>query len=188
MYVEKRHDHAHEVSDESLMTRYAAGDHEAFEELFARYEPRAYAFFLRRTASPDRVEDLYQTLFLRIHRSRGRFDPNRPFSAWFFQIANNLLVDEWRRVSRAQEVSLGDRDPLSLEAWSEECAARSERCEQVLGALSAEERYILVSSKVVGIGYSELAEHLGKSVDAVKKMASRAAGRVRTGALAGDAI
>jgi DNA-directed RNA polymerase specialized sigma24 family protein len=45
--------------------------------------------------------------------------------------------------------------------------------------LSPLERYVLVSSKVEGVGYPQLAVELGKSADAVKKMASRAMQRVR---------
>ncbi len=185
MYPKRRQEDTRDESDESLMSRYAAGDHEAFQELFSRYESRAYAYFLKRTQSPERAEDLYQALFLRIHRARGHYDPSRSFAAWFFQIAGNLVIDDWRRESRTPEVSLGDRDPDSGETWSEERVARRESCTRILGALSPEEGYVLVSSKVMGVGYPEIAEHLGKSVDAVKKMASRATGRVRSGALGG---
>ena len=159
-----------EVSDESLMGRYADGELEAFEELFARYEPRAYAFFLRRTASPDRAEDLYQELFLRIHRARDRYDPDRPFAPWFFQIANHLLVDDRRRAFRSHETHVDNPQFRSSEATSEECIAQREHFGQVLEALSPDERYILVSAKVEGVGYTELAERLGKSVDAVVKV------------------
>ncbi len=40
--------------DEALMHRYADGDTDAFKELFRRYEPRACAFFLKRTGSRQR--------------------------------------------------------------------------------------------------------------------------------------
>ena len=179
-----RRSNGQEVSDESLMAFYADGDLEAFEELFARYEPRAYAFFLRRTASPDRAEDLYQELFLRIHRARDRYDPDRPFAPWFFQIANHLLVDDSRRAFRNHETSVENSQFRSAAETSEECIAQREHFGQVLDALSPDERYILLSSKVEGVGYAELAEQLGKSVDAIKKIASRATIRLRSGALA----
>ena len=168
-----------DVPDETLMARYADGDGEAFEELFRRYEPRAYAFFVRRTGSPERAQDLYQELFLRIHRARDRYDPSRPFTPWFFQIANRLLVDDLRRAFRSHEVSLEDREPRSAWEGSEAVVANREHVAQLLDGLSSEERYVLLSAKVEGIGYPELADHLGKSVDAVKKMASRALQRLR---------
>jgi RNA polymerase sigma-70 factor (ECF subfamily) len=170
-----------EEPDESLMARYAAGDPEAFEELFRRYEPRAYVFFLKRTGSPQRAEDLYQELFLRIHRARDRYDPARPFTPWFFQIANRLLVDDHRRAFRSHEVAIENRHARADGPNSEERLLHRERVDQLLGALSPEERYVVLSAKVEGIGYAELAEHLGKSVDAVKQMASRAIRRLHAG-------
>jgi len=161
------------------MGRYAAGDPEAFDELFRRYEPRAYVFFLKRTGSPQRAEDLYQELFLRIHRSRDRYNPALAFTPWYFQIANRLLIDDRRRAFRSYEVPIEERDPRSEHRSGEAQLADLEQAERLLGTLSPEERYVILSAKVEGIGYPELAEHLGKSVDAVKKMASRAIQRLR---------
>ncbi len=171
-----------EGDDEALMARYAGGDKNAFEELFRRYEPRAYAFFRKRTGSRERAEDLYQELFIRIHRARDSYDPARPFTPWFFQIANRLLIDDHRRAFRNCEVRIGDRDFATAQPLSEGVVADHEQVEQLLHILSAEERYVVQSAKVQGIGYPELAEHLGKSVNAVKKMASRAIQRLRSAA------
>ena len=183
-----QHANRRDAPDETLMARYADGDMEAFEELFQRYEPRAYVFFLRRTRSPERSQDLYQELFLRIHRARDRYDSSRPFTPWFFQIANRLLVDDHRRAFRSHEVPIEDREPWTAGPGSEDVVADREQVLQLLHALSPEERYVVLSAKVEGIGYPELAEHLGKSVDAVKKMASRAIRRLRATALPDAAI
>jgi RNA polymerase sigma-70 factor (ECF subfamily) len=161
------------------MARYADGDAGAFEELFRRYEVRTYAFFLRRTASPERAQDLYQELFLRIHRARDRYDAERPFAPWLFQIAHRLLVDDQRRAYRSYEVSIGDRDPPAEHPGTEDQVGDREVLGQALAALSREERFVLVSSKLEGIGYPELAAQLGKSVAAVRKLASRALQRLR---------
>jgi DNA-directed RNA polymerase specialized sigma24 family protein len=58
-----------------------------------------------------------------------------------------------------------------------------ERAARVLERLSAEERHVLVAAKLEGAGYAELARDLGKSVAAVKKLASRAMQRLRAGEL-----
>jgi len=165
------------------MRQYADGDAEAFDELFRRYESRAFSFFLKRTRSRERAEDLYQELFLRIHRGRDSYDPERPFTPWFFQIAHRLLVDDQRRAYRSHEVRLGDREIRSDRAGDRDEVADREQLGRILEGLSADERYILVASKVGGTGYPELAAQLGKSVDAVKKMASRALLRLRAAPL-----
>ena len=179
MREESRRPARREIPDESLMARYADGEADAFDELFRRYEPRAYAYFLRRTGSPERAQDLYQELFLRIHRARGRFDASRPFGPWLFQIAHRLLVDDQRRAHRTYEVPIEDRDPAAECSNSEEQLRDCEVLGLALAGLSGEERHILVSSKLGGVGYPELAAQLGKSVEAVRKTASRTLQRLR---------
>lgn len=169
-----------EVPDEQLMQQYADGDAKAFDELFRRYESRAFSFFIKRTRSRDRAQDLYQELFLRIHRARDRYDPERAFTPWFFQIAHRLLVDDQRRAYRAHEVPVGGLEMSSNRARVRDEVAEREQLGQLLGSLSPMERYVLVSAKVEGTGYPEIAAHLDKSVDAVKKMASRAMQRLRS--------
>lgn len=168
-----------DTPDEFLMARYADGDAAAFEELFRRYEPRAHAFFLRRTGSRERAQDLCQELFLRIHRARDRYDAGRPFAPWLFQIARHLLVDDARRAHRAHEVPLGAHEPRAEHAGSEARLGDREAVGQALAGLSGEERHILVASKLDGVGYPELAAQLGKSAEAVRQIASRALRRLR---------
>ncbi len=170
------------------MDRYASGDAEAFDLLFRRYEPRAYAFFLKRTSSPQRAEDLYQELFLRIHRARDEFDSTRAFTPWFFQIAHRLLIDDQRRAFRANEVAVEGFEAAATQPNAEALAGDREEVELLLDTLSPEERYVVVAAKMGGIGYPELADHLGKSVDAVKKMASRALQRIRSEAISADVL
>jgi RNA polymerase sigma-70 factor (ECF subfamily) len=187
MNQESRVESWNDLPDERLMARYAHGDVAAFEELFRRHEPQAYAFFLKRTGSPDRAEDLYQELFLRIHRARHAYDPSRPFLPWFFQIAQHLLVDDARRAFREREVPLDPCDIRCEAADPEhEIASRSE-LGQLLAGLRPEERQVLVSAKLDGMEYAELAAQVGKSVAAVKQIVSRALRRIRPCGIPGPA-
>jgi RNA polymerase sigma-70 factor (ECF subfamily) len=165
------------------MARYAAGDPHAFDALFHRYEARGYAFFLRRTGSSEQAQDLYQELFLRIHRARHRYDAARPFAPWLFQIARRLLVDQLRCAHRAHEVPMGEREPRAECSDSERHLGDREALDRVLESLSREERHILVSSKLQGLEYPEIAAELGKSAQAVRKVASRALQRLRAAAI-----
>jgi RNA polymerase sigma-70 factor (ECF subfamily) len=164
------------------MEQYVDGDVAAFDELFRRYEPRAFSYFLRRTHSADRAQDLYQELFLRIHRGRETYDARRAFAPWFFQIAHRLLIDDQRRAYRTQEVSLEERGSDAFRPSASDTVAERDHLAQLLDTLSPEERHVLICAKGEGAGYAELAAQLGRSVDAVKKMASRAAQRLRAAA------
>lgn len=169
--------------DESLMARYVAGDCAAFDALFQRYETRAFAYFAKRTRCQDRALDLYQELFLRIHRMRHSYDARRPFAPWFFQIAHHLLIDDARRAYRSHEVAFdGSPRSASFTVESDEIADH-EQLSHLLAGLSEAEREILIAAKLEGVGYAELAVQQGKTVVAVKKMVSRALQRVRCNAL-----
>ena len=166
-------------SDERLMALYADGDADAFDELFRRYERRVYAFFLKRARCPHRARDLYQDLFLRLHRARDRYDLARPFAPWLFQIAHRLWVDDQRRAYRTREVPIEHGDLVAAPSDPAGTLVEHEDILRAFNGMSDEERFVLVSAKVEGIAYRELALGLGKSADAVKQMASRALRRVR---------
>jgi RNA polymerase sigma-70 factor (ECF subfamily) len=170
-----------ERSDESLMADYAAGSADAFDELFRRYEPIACAWFRRRVASEDRAWDLYQELFLRLHRARHTYDPSRPFRPWFFQVARSVLIDDVRRAFRARELPLDETSSAATAGDAEREVAAREEATQQLGRLSAESAHVVVGSLVLGRGYGDLAAEIGKSRDAVKQIASRALRKLRTG-------
>jgi len=161
------------------MARYADGDAAAFDELFRRYEPRAYAYFRKRTGSVERAEDLYQEVFLRIHRARSTYDPARAYAPWFFQIARRALIDDQRRPHRSHEVAMAEPDGIAA-SRDLDGAANRQRLGRILDELSEEERVVLIAAKLEGVAYPQLAARLGKSADAIKQLASRAMRRIRS--------
>lgn len=166
--------------DAALMHRYARGDSNAFDALFARYDGAAYAFFLRRSRCPDRAADLHQELFLRIHRFRDRFDSAQRFSPWFFEVARNVWHDDLRRRHRlplaASEESFqqlqGGEDP-------ERRTSQRELASLLLADLDPFQREVVWASAVEGETYPDLAARLGKSVSAIKQIGSRSLRRLR---------
>lgn len=168
-----------EPSDETLMARYADGDPMAFATLFSRYERRVFVFFRRRTGSSERAQDLYQELFLRIHRAREGFDPNGLFAPWLFQIAQRLLIDDRRRAYRSREIALADHEPAAQAPSGEQGLAQREALGHALASLSSEEQQFVIGAKLIGIDYAELAVARGKSVEAVRQIVSRALRRLR---------
>jgi RNA polymerase sigma-70 factor (ECF subfamily) len=168
-----------DLADSELMELYAQGSEAAFDELFRRYEGRAYGYFLRRVRCEARARDLYQELFLRLHRFRNTYDPGRPFEPWFFRVARSVIVDEWRQQERRAEVTLIEAELRSPDADAEGVVAAREEAEHALGMLSPEHARVLVDAKVRGLEHGEIAAALSKSVDAVKQTASRSLRRLR---------
>lgn len=96
------------LTDEALFAFYQEGDEGAFEQLVVRYEPLIAGFLFKRLRDEERVRDLTQDTFLRVHRARGRYDPNRKFSTWIYTIASNLLKNEYRNRARRKETTFSN--------------------------------------------------------------------------------
>ncbi len=58
-----------------LMLRVKTGDEDAFTELQERYAPRIFGYFCRQLRDRSEAEDLTQEVFLRLYRSRERYEP-----------------------------------------------------------------------------------------------------------------
>src|SRR5262245_58689228 len=82
--------------DADRMSRWQAGDADAFAELVARWQ-RPVARFLARLVDAGRVPDLTQDVFVRVLRAAPRYRPTAKFSTWLFTIALNVARDAGRR-------------------------------------------------------------------------------------------
>ena len=77
-----------DLQDGELITRVAAGDAEAFAQLFRRRQGQVYRFALHMTASPSVAEDVTQEVFLAVMSDAGRYDAARAsVAAWLCGIA-----------------------------------------------------------------------------------------------------
>ena len=79
------------ASDEALMEAYARhGDSTAFEQLYDRWSDRLFGY-LGRAVDTATAEELFQTLWTRLHAARHSYISGRPVVPWIFAIAANLL-------------------------------------------------------------------------------------------------
>src|ERR1700740_3390362 len=86
------------------------GDDRAFEELYARYQERIFAFILSRVRDHGRAEDIAQEVFISALRRLRAGDQEIAFKPWIYEIAKNACIDEFRRGKRSHEVPL-EADP-----------------------------------------------------------------------------
>src|SRR4030095_14232441 len=76
--------------DDALMSRIAAGDQDAFTELFRRRRNEVYRVALLMTGSAAVAEDIAQDVFLAVMRDAGRYETGRStVTAWLCGIARN---------------------------------------------------------------------------------------------------
>jgi RNA polymerase sigma-70 factor (ECF subfamily) len=180
-----------ELSDEQLFQRYTQGDADGFRVLVDRYQPRIQGFLRKRLNDEERVEDLTQDTFLRIHRARDSYDPARKFSTWIHTIANNLLKNEFRNRSRRRETTFSELRPETASNGAvsrpvefaatghnpEREAYRRELREAIdtaIERMDEHHRIPFVMREVEDRTYEEIAEQIGIPVGTVKSRLNRA--------------
>ena len=96
-----------EPTDDALMTAYAGGDAQAFEQLYARHHAGLYRFIRRLLGSAlnAQTDEVFQDTWLRVVQARSRWAPQgASFRTWLFTLAHHRVVDLLRRSGR--EVSV----------------------------------------------------------------------------------
>ena len=81
------------VNDEELMLLYQKDNYMAFEALYDRHKSKVYSFLDKRLQSKSEVEDIFQSVFIKIHKSRGNYSRKHSVLAWFYVIARSELYD-----------------------------------------------------------------------------------------------
>ncbi len=162
-------------SDEALMRAAQRGDDRALSDLIARYRKPLYGFLWRRVDGD--VDDLFQETWLRVVRSRHLFHPERRFSTWLFQIANNLCRDRARRQAAEGRRREHVAQTSAAHAAPESGARLDARA--LLARLGDAHREVVISRYYQGHTEAETAELLGIPRGTVKSRLHAAMGRLR---------
>jgi len=78
--------------ENELIKKAQGGNVGAFEELVYRYDQRVLRTALRFTHDTDLAQDIYQDVFLRVHRNLRRFRFESLFSTWLYRIVANVSL------------------------------------------------------------------------------------------------
>jgi RNA polymerase sigma-70 factor (ECF subfamily) len=171
--------------DTLLMLRVREGDSTSFELLLHRHRATVINHLYRMVHNRAIAEELAQDVFVRIFRSRERYQPNAKFTTWMFRITTNVALN-WRRDSRRQTAEM-HVDQLSTCARAfefrddalrmDEMMIRRHKAEEVRAAVDAlpdKQLAAVLMHKYEGMDYGQIAEVLGCSVPALKSVLFRA--------------
>jgi RNA polymerase sigma-70 factor (ECF subfamily) len=174
------------ITDEqitSLLPGCQRGEMAAIEAIYDLYADRLYRYMLARVGESDVAADLTTELFIRVikHITGFRLNQRRPaasFSAWLYRIAANLITDHHRQqrhvaeVSLSPELTLASRDPAPYRLAEQQEAAAG--LAKALGALSEDQRLVILGKFGEEMSNAEIARWLGKTEGAVKSLQHRA--------------
>ena len=162
------------------------GDRRAREEFFDFFYDRVYHYVAKLVRDDHLAEDLTHEVFLKLHRTLDRLDPDRDPASWVFTVATNTVRDHWRRRSTrdardAIEIDEAYQSPSTSDSAADEDLVREEdhsRVHLALGQLSESDREILVLRNWAELDVSQIAETLDLRPDAVRQRWSRAVRRL----------
>ena len=171
--------------DAGLMLCVRDGDAVCFTALLDRHRNSVVRFLSRMVQNQAIAEELAQEVFLRVYRSRGRYQPSAKFTTWLFRISTNLAFNWLRDVKdeRLQE-SLQDADSagatrrVSDQRPSVESVlvhrVKLNEVREAIAKLPAKQRAAVLMHKYEEMEYSQIAKVLGCSESAVKSLLFRA--------------
>lgn len=160
------------LNDERQLIAKAQEDIRNFDALYNIYLPRVYRYLAVRTGDKALSEDLTSDTFIRAIESfpKFRYD-GKPFGAWLFRIAHNLLIDHVRKNKKSINKPLEEAAEVSSEDNVEKAAdirVNYQRVQAALKEFSDEEREIILLKCTSGLKFSEIAGCLGVKENTVK--------------------
>ena len=166
-----------------VVRRAVARDPAAFGELYEAHLSRVYRHVRYRIADQDLAEDITSQVFLRAWQAIDRYEPRegRPFLAWLFTIANNLIIDHHRRAKRELPGIESDRH-VARTGDPEALAVSADLNEQIRAAISRlkPEYQLIVSLRLIeDMDYEDIARILGKKPGALRVTLFRALSQLR---------
>jgi len=161
-----------------LLVRHREGDPSAFAELIERYRAPVFAYLVRCGVDPASRDDLFQDIFLKVHRAADAYRVEQPLHPWVFTIVANSVRSHFRRARVRKLVHLdGAPEEASRDAsGQQELEARETAgwVETALAALPAAQREVLILCSVENLAQRDVALALSIPVGTVKTHLRRA--------------
>jgi RNA polymerase sigma factor (sigma-70 family) len=152
------------------------------EEIYDEHVWRVYAFFAYRLGDRDAAEDLTQATFERAVRAFRRYDARKgSHRTWLMAIANNLLIDHFRRHAShpTRPLEQEDLDGVPAGADPETSLGLDLELASALAILSDREREIVALRYGSDLTGRQIAELKGMSLANVQQILSRSLRQMR---------
>jgi len=163
----------------TLLLRHLEGDEKAFTELVARYRAPVFSYLVRCGVAPADRDDLFQDIFIRVHRAAGSYDQGRPLHPWLFTIAANTVRNHLRRQRVRSLVGSVEEsaEPAAGDPGAERVAEARQTMvwlEGQIGRLPLARREVLILASVENLPLQQIAGVLGLPLGTVKTHLRRA--------------
>src|SRR5690606_5089547 len=93
-------------SDQELIQAYVAGNEAGIEVLLNRYKSKIYTSIYLQVKDEYLAEDIFQETFIKVIKTlqSGRYNDEGKFLPWVIRIAQNMVIDHFRKEKRSPAV------------------------------------------------------------------------------------
>jgi len=164
------------TDDKNLIQQYLKGDEKSLEVLIARYLKPIYSFVYKNVGNQANAEDITQEVFIKVWKNIKKFDQNKNFKPWIFQISKNASIDFLRK-KKSIPFSRFENEKGQNALVDNIAAAPSNLIERfsdkkvlaaALHGLPKKEQKIIDLRHNYGLSFKEIAEVFDESINTVK--------------------
>lgn len=148
------------MTESDLIRCAAAGQREAYGQIFKLYRDNAYGLAYQYTQNKEDALDVVQDAFIKAYQNLSRFDLKRAFRPWLMTIVRNQCLDFLRRRKRRRVEDLPLHLPDARALSRTERRVLRHEIRDAMSRLSEAQREIVFLKDYQGHSYAEIAEIL----------------------------
>lgn len=167
------------LEERSWLPRHCQGDPSAFPVLLEAYRRPVYSYLVRFGISASERDDVFQTIFLRIHAAAESYQASRPLAPWLFTIVANTVRNHRRdrpaaETDEARDEAEATADPAPDPERIAQARETVAWLETAIAALPLAQREVLIMAGILEFPQQEVAEALDLPINTVKTNLRRA--------------
>jgi RNA polymerase sigma-70 factor (ECF subfamily) len=170
------------MTDAKLFLKIKDNNSLAFQQFYNKYYQRLLSYIITFTKDRDQAKDIVQEAFVILWTNRESIDTSKSPKSYIFFVARNIFIDHYRKEKRdlqflieLKETALSEQ----IENDSEEIKQRIEKMKRMIENLPEKCKIILKLSKIEGLNYQEIANHLNISPKTVESQMRIAFNKIR---------
>lgn len=173
--------------EKGLIKKVKRGNQEAFKKLYHTYADYALRTVYAITQNRNHAADIVQETFIKVYRNISKFDQERSFKPWFYQI----LLNESKRYMKKQNkqaIAIESEELLDHLSKQQTIPIEYDELEKGLDQLSDIHRTVLVLKYMNEFSEKEIAVLLELNVNTVKSRLFKARRKLNEYIVGGEQI
>jgi len=173
----------YDENEQLLLQQLKLGNERAFNYFYDQHSLIIYRKIKKMVRVDTLAGELLQDVFVKLWDKRHLIDPEKPLKAYLFLIAQNLVYDFYRRLSREERLQAEIMQTFSENYLHAEEDVLFKETQEILQKaveqLPAQQRLVFQLCKLEGKTYEQVSDELGISTATINTHIVRATKRIK---------